>query len=257
MIKRFLLIFVFLLSAPIVAANAAAAFEGPGCMGDCTSCHTLTKDEAGKLLKVDRFKAEITDIKVSPVKGLWEVTVVKGNSTFPIYVDFAKKYLVEGRFTPLENLGEPISLKKVDVSKIPLDAALVLGDPKAPKKLIVFDDPECPYCAKLHPELKKIVEKRKDIAVYIKLFPLAIHPQAYEMSKAISCSGSVKMLDDAFAHKKLPKADCDAKEIDANIKLAEKLGIKGTPGIILPDGRLIPGYVPADALLELVDNPRP
>ncbi|MFQ5737303.1 MAG: DsbC family protein [Thermodesulfobacteriota bacterium] len=256
MIKRLLLVLVFLCSTPLFAAEAVSAFEGPGCMGKCTDCHSLTREEAARLLKVDRFKAEIKDIRVSPVKGLWEVEVSQRGKSFQVYIDFAKKYLVEGRFTALEQLGESAPLKKVDLKKIPLDKALVLGDPKAAKRVIVFDDPECPYCIKLHAELKKIVATRKDIVFFIKLYPLAIHPDAYEKSKSIVCAGSIAALEDAFAHKELAKAECDSGEVDANMKLAEELGIRGTPGIILPDGRLVPGYLPADALLGLIDNPR-
>ncbi len=257
MIKRLLLFTTILMATPVFAVGAASAFQGPGCMGECADCHSLTKEEAGKLLKVDRFKAEIKDIRISPVKGIWEVEVTQSGKSFPVYIDFAKQYLIEGiRFTALEQLGESAPLKKVDLAKIPLEKAVVIGSPKAKKKVIVFDDPDCPYCAKLHEEIKKIVAKRKDIAFYIKLYPLAIHPGAYEKSKAIVCSGSAQMLDDAFTGKELPAPKCETGEIDANIKLAEELGIRGTPGIILPDGRLLPGYLPEEALLGLIDNPQ-
>ena len=256
-IKKLLLVSALLLAAPVLAASPAFAFEGPGCMGKCTDCHNLSREEAGKLLKVDRFKAEIKDIRISPVKGIWEVEVEQSGKSFPIYIDFAKQYLMEGvKFTPLEQLGESAPLTKIDTTKIPLDKALVMGDPKAATKVIVFDDPDCPYCDKLHQEIKKIIEKRKDIAFYIKLFPLPMHPEAYEKSKAILCAGTAQALEDAFARKKLAPAKCKTGEIDANIKLAGELGIKGTPGIILPDGRLVPGYLPEEALLGLIDNPQ-
>jgi len=35
---------------------------------------------------------------------------------------------------------------------------------------------------------------------------------------------------------------------------AEKLGIKGTPAVILPNGVIVPGYKEADALIELIDK---
>jgi thiol:disulfide interchange protein DsbC len=244
-------------ATPLLAAETVSAFQGAGCMGECADCHSLTKEDAARLLKVERFKAEIKDIKISPIKGLWEVEVSQGGKTFPVYIDFAKKYLVEGlKFMPLEQLGESEPLKRVDVSKVPLEEAIVIGNPLAKNKVIVFDDPECPYCAKLHEEIKKIVEKRKDIVFFIKLFPLDIHPGSYGKSKAVVCSGSASTLDDAFANRPLPEADCDTGEIDANIKLAAELGIRGTPGIILPDGRLIPGYLPENALIDVIDNPQ-
>ncbi len=241
---------------PLWAMDTAFAFQGAGCGQDCTTCHTLSKDEAKKLIKADVFKADVADVRMAPVKGLWEIEAVREGQKFIIYVDFAKKYLVEGKFTPLEQIGKPPELKKVDLSKIPLADAVIMGNPMAAKKVIVFDDPDCPYCKKLHEEIKKILETRKDIAFYIKLFPLDIHPDAYEKSKTIICNKkSAKLLDDAFAGKKLPKPDCEAKEVDENIKLAKSLGISGTPAIIFPDGRLLPGYMEGPALLKMLETP--
>ncbi|MBI2399760.1 MAG: DsbC family protein [Deltaproteobacteria bacterium] len=273
MAKRFFQIMI--LAAAVSFAwpvSQVEAFPAPanGTAGKCSDCHVLSKEEAAKLLKTDMFKAQIKDIRMSPVKGLWEIEIAQGDKVFLVYIDFAKKYLVEGRYTPVDQLGESKPLKKVDVRKIPLDNAVVMGNPKAEKKIIVFDDPECPYCAKLHEEIKKIVAKRSDLAFYIKMYPLAMHPGAYEKSikmyplamhpgayeksKAIVCQKSPKLLDDAFAGKKLPKAECETQEIDNNIKLAEDLGITGTPAMILPDGRLVPGYVSGDVLLGIIDN---
>lgn len=259
MTKRLLSIMVLLAAYLTVSHGASVyAFQAPAGGGGekCAECHKLSNDEAAKLLKTDKFKAAVKGVKMSPVKGLWEVEVAQGDRTFVVFVDFAKKYLVEGKFALLSDLGESAPLKKVDLKKIPLEGAVVFGSRDAANKIIVFDDPECPYCAKLHQEIKKIIEKRKDVAFYVKMYPLAMHPEAYEKSKAIVCSKSAKLLDDAFAGKKLPKADCDTKEIDDNIKLAAELEIRGTPALIFPDGRIFPGYATADVLLGILDNPQ-
>jgi thiol:disulfide interchange protein DsbC len=81
-----------------------------------------------------------------------------------------------------------------------------------------------------------------------------MHKGAYEKSKAIVCEKSLALLEDAFAKKALPKPKCETTALDDNIKLAEKLGIRGTPAIILPNGGVIPGYKDADALISLIDK---
>ncbi len=256
MIRKALPIFLFFLLITFTAAIAPSseAFTGAGCAEDCTSCHKLDIDEADKLLKTDRFGAKVTGIKMSPIKGLWDITIEKDGKEMAAYVDFAKQYLVEGRFTPLESIGKKPELKKLDLSNIPLGDAVVMGDPNAALKVIVFDDPDCPYCKKLHNEIKKILSKRKDIAFYIKLYPLAMHPAAYDKSRAIVCERSTKLLDDAFNGIEIPKPECDTDDVDNTIKLAKSLGINGTPGIVLPNGSLVPGYVEADALITLIDG---
>ncbi len=102
--------------------------------------------------------------------------------------------------------------------------------------------------------MKKIIEERKDIVFYIKLFPLRIHPEAYEKSKAIVCENSLALLEEAFDKKPLPKPKCETPIIDENIKLAERLGISSLPVLILPDGRVMVGYRDSKTLISLIGN---
>ncbi len=103
--------------------------------------------------------------------------------------------------------------------------------------------------------MKKVLEKRKDIVFYIKLYPLIkLHPKAYEKSKAIVCEKSLALLEDNFAGKSLPEPKCKSSEVDENLKLGERLGITGTPAIIFPDGSVVPGSVDADSLISLIDK---
>ena len=102
--------------------------------------------------------------------------------------------------------------------------------------------------------MKKIVEERKDVAFYIKMFPLKSHPAAYEKSKAIVCDKSLALLEDAYAGKPLPKPSCETTAVDDSTKLAEKLGISSLPTLVLPDGKIMPGYRDAKSILSLIGN---
>jgi thiol:disulfide interchange protein DsbC len=102
--------------------------------------------------------------------------------------------------------------------------------------------------------VKRILSERDDIAFYIKLYPLKMHKDAYRKSKAIQCEKSLQLLEDAFAKKEIPDPKCDTDEIDKNIALAQKLGITGTPTIILEDGRILRGLVKAEKLLRYIDS---
>ena len=226
---------------------------------DCSKCHTLSKDEASTLLKDMAPNLKILDVRTSPIKGLWEANLEAGGRKGVAYVDFSKKYLISGGIISIKdkkNLTQErlTEINKVDVSKIPLDDALVMGDKDAKNRIIVFDDPDCPYCAKLHQEMKKVIEKRKDIAFYIKMLPLKIHPEAYEKAKAIVCEKSLTLLENAFEKKQLPKPKCETSVIDENLKLGAEIGITGTPALIMQDGRLVPGFRDADSIIGLVGN---
>jgi len=130
--------------------------------------------------------------------------------------------------------------------------ALLLGKPAAKTKVIVFTDPECPYCRKLHEELKEVVRRNPEVAFLIKLFPLKMHPNAYDISKSIVCNNSMEYLELSFAGKPVPAPNCEIPVVDQTIALAGELGIRSTPTLVLPDGRVIPGYRKAEAILTII-----
>jgi len=100
--------------------------------------------------------------------------------------------------------------------------------------------------------MKTILAERNDIAFLFKMVPLKNHPAAYEKSKAILCEKSLSLLEDAFEKKPLPKPTCETKAVDESMKLAEKLGLTSVPTSILPDGRIIRGYLTAKEFLQKI-----
>ena len=38
------------------------------------------------------------------------------------------------------------------------------------------------------------------------------------------------------------------------MKLAEQFGVSGTPTIVLENGDVVPGYVPASRLMQMLEN---
>ncbi len=102
--------------------------------------------------------------------------------------------------------------------------------------------------------MKQVADQRKDIVFYIKLFPLKNHPEALQKSKSIVCEKSLALLEDAFEKKPIPKPKCETSAVDENMKLAQKLGITSVPSLVLPDGRIFPGYKDAKTLIQLIGN---
>ncbi len=258
-------IIIFLI---ITSNNTSEGFGGAGgCGGECADCHKLSLSEAENLLKdggiPELRSVKVTSVTQAPARGLWEIHFSKDDKRGLIYLDFSKRFLITGQIVELKtskNITRErlIELNRIDVSKIPLEDSILMGSKRATYKVIVFTDPDCPFCARLHKEMKTVLERRKDIAFYIKLFPLPIHKDAYWKSKSIQCalrqsnSKALKLLEGIFEGKNPPQPSCETDVIDRNIALARSLGISATPTIILPDGRVIPGAVPSDRLIELI-----
>ena len=87
----------------------------------------------------------------------------------------------------------------------------VVGSLQAPIVLIEYSDFQCPFCALVHPTLKKIVEESNgEVAWIMRNFPLeSIHPNARPAALAGECiaeqlgsEGWFKFADDLFADQK-------------------------------------------------------
>jgi thiol:disulfide interchange protein DsbC len=253
-------VFAFCISAFMIVAlpSFTYAFGGGACgEGKCSDCHSIEIQETKEILK-DLVK-DVHAVDFSEVPGLFIVDATgKNGQRGMLYMDFSKSYIVAGNFLSIADKTnvskrEITRLRRVDLTTIPLTDSLVVGDPGAPKKLILFTDPQCPYCKKLHPELKKVVDADPDVVFFIKLMPLVkIHPDAYRISKAILCEGKLELLEDSFAGKPVPEPSCESDAVDRTLKLAQSLGIGSTPMLILPDGRMVPGYRPAEDILKMI-----
>ena len=146
LMRKFL--FITLLMIPLAGFfSSHTAFGAMPAGHDCTQCHRITKDEATNLLKDIAPEINILEIRPIPVKGLWEIAAEGKGQKVVVYVDFSKKYLISGALVDIKtkaNLTQERfnEINKTDVSLIPLDDALVMGDKDAKKRVIVFTDPD-------------------------------------------------------------------------------------------------------------------
>lgn len=228
-----------------------------------SECNALAGADVKNILaKFNAPDAKILSITESPIKGFCEVALDNAGRTGIIYLAVDKKYLIVGPLWDIANMSNKTQehikkiedKKRIDITKIPVNDALIVGEDGASRKVIIFTDPDCPYCSQLHQTMKQIVAQRKDIAFYIKFMPLPFHKDAYWKAKSIVCNKSLKMLEDNFAGKEIAKTDCATKEVDDSMKLAASFGISGTPALILPDGRLKVGAMPEAELIGLIDG---
>jgi thiol:disulfide interchange protein DsbC len=242
--------------ALILSAPAWAFQKETGAAKECSECHKLTKEEAGKVL--GKVVDNVVGVVQGPFPGLWEVDVARDGRIYPLYLDYSLKHLINGqviRLSDMANLtGERhTDLNRVDVASLPVKGAIRVGSKAAKRTVIVLSDPTCPYCVKLHGEIKKAAAKDADVAFLVMPYPRNGKDKAtYAKCLAVVCSKSEKVLDDAFTGKEIPAAACKSDAVDETMKLADRLKIQGTPTMILPDGRMISGFMGADALLALI-----
>lgn len=195
----------------------------------------------------------IQTIQTTPIPGLYELRV--GNQLF--YGEKTGRYLIAGGHIFDTQSKKDLTkdrlevINKIDWNDLPLNKAIVSGDPKG-KAIAVFTDPDCPYCR----QLEKSLVDAKGLKIYTFLFPLeSLHPKARAHAASIWCAKDQHAaLQDLMIHgKKLAKGSC-ATPIDDIQKIATGYGIRGTPTIISRDGRKRSGAASPEQLLEWLNN---
>jgi thiol:disulfide interchange protein DsbC len=248
----------------ITLASPSFAMAKDGCGGDCMICHKLTEKEAGELLKSTGIT--VKSVKPSPANGLFEILLEKEGKQGVLFMDYGKKHIIQGMMVSLpdlkpvaahmQDMPQPKQVTSIDTKTIPVENAIVIGNPKGTKKLYVFTDPDCPYCRKFHAELKQLEKTAPDVAIHVILFPLSMHPAAYDKARVIVARKDRKLLDDGFEGKELPKPNGNEGKdmVDKNIAFANANGISGTPTLVMPDGKVVVGGMDADALKKMLDG---
>ena len=113
------------------------------------------------------------------------------------------------------------------------------------RTLITFEDPNCGYCKKLTKELVNL----KDATIYTFMVPILSEDSLVKSKKIWCASDRLKAWDDWMLNGKAPTGtDNCANPLERNSKLAQGLGVSGTPAIYFPNGEKVPGYMPLDKI---------
>ena len=174
----------------------------------------------------------------TPIAGIYEVYT--GGTIF--YIDETGSYVLAGGalldVSAQKNITEERlkELSSIKFSELPLQNAIEIKKGNGAYKFAVFTDPDCPYCKTLEQGLAK--NEINNYTAYLYLYPLKhLHPQATEKSVSIWCAKDKAEAWISWMTKGInpEKATCE-NPVSQNVKLAEDIGVNGTPSIYLEDG---------------------
>lgn len=199
--------------------------------------------------------AEPDMVRPSPLPQTYEV--IFGAQI--MYVTADGRYVLQGDLIDLENrvnVSEQArsSQRKQLVAAIDPGSEIVFSPEGKPRHVItVFTDIDCGYCRKLHREIDQYLDRGIEIRY-------ASFPRAGRNSKSYFKAVSVWCSDDRQAAltrskngEELPPKECE-HPVDAHMKVAEEIGISGTPTLVMADGEVVPGYVPAGRLASMLEQ---
>lgn len=214
-------------------------------------------DRLAESLSVNGQKMPVETVTETPMEGVYHVQLESGEA-FYSNADgshFLVGDLYENGDEGLVNLTEQEqNQERADaLAAVPDDELVIFRGADEPKATItVFTDPTCPYCARLHDTIPELNER--GIAVHYMAFPRAgMGSQAATTLQQVWCSDnrSEAMTQAKEGEAISSAADCD-NPVAGQYDLGKALGVQGTPAIILPDGQMVPGFVPPERLSAML-----
>ena len=175
--------------------------------------------------------------------------------------------------------AEAIRAERAALLRDPADP--VRGNPAGDVTIVEFFDVRCSFCRRLHPDLEALIAADPGVRIVMKDLPI-LGPQSVWASRALLAAhrqGGYARLQDALLRLRgepteaaiqaearrigldWPRLRRDMEDpaimarIEANIALAQRLAISGTPALVIGD-TLVPGWVDRRTLAALVASQR-
>jgi len=215
-------------------------------------------------LQTARPDLNFSDVEPSPIPGLYNIKI-NGQVS---YVSANGEFLIAGEMYQLQgnnlvNLQER-EREQADIAYEPERAQLlqavnlddmVIFSPKEPAKAFVnvFTDIDCGFCRRLHSQIDEFLDK--GIEVRYLAFPRAgIQSNSAQKLATVWCSDQANQLMTQFKQgQNVELAPCEPNPIGEQYLLGQQVGVTGTPSIILPSGKLVPGAISAEYLAQLLE----
>ena len=211
--------------------------------------------EVRQKLEATFIDIAIDEIRPTPFPGLLEVRI--GNEL--VYVNPEVDFLMQGSLVDVKQRIDLTSqrkeeLNKVDFSQLPLDKAIKTVKGDGSRQLVVFEDPNCIYCKKLHTEMKDM----DNVTVYSLMYPI-LSPDSATKAESIWCAENPNQaLSDWMLSGTEPAARTCDHPIKDILTTGMSMDIRGTPALIFEDGSRVSGFLPKDQLeARLTQNSKP
>ena len=206
-----------------------------------------------RLQKIDA-RIEVVALKDAPINDFYEVQLSSGDI---LYVSKQSNHILAGNLLEVTDNGlvdlteiarSAVRTKTIQAVSV-ADQVVFAAKGKTKAVVQIFTDSTCPYCSRLHEQVPEL--NKQGVEVRYLAFPRqGLQGKGFNDLVNVWCADDRQQALSA-AKEGIPLASkqCDNPIAD-QYALGQKLGVQGTPAIFLPDGRLIPGFVPAERLIS-------
>ncbi|MFZ1642959.1 MAG: DsbC family protein [Candidatus Contendobacter sp.] len=229
--------------APVPAAPASvpAAVSTPVKLPDLSKLQTALNG------------AKPDGIVPTAIPGLYEV--VLGSQV--LYLSEDGRFVVQGDILDLGVHANLTEDRRGELRGKVIEAVgesnMVVFAPEGPVKhtVTIFTDIDCGYCRKMHSQIADY--NKEGIKIRYLMFPReGVGSESYNKAVAVWCADNrQEALTKAKRGENVESKTCD-NPVRAQYELGQKMGVRGTPSMILESGEMLPGYVPPTQLAQML-----
>jgi len=224
--------------------------------GGVPAARTHSGDDL-KAIFSQRLGVEVSSVKPTPIDGLYEV---RADGQI-VYLTGDARYALQGSLIDLEARRNLTEDARAEVRRAELAALATGGTLDFPAKgeqkhvIYIFTDVDCGYCRKLHQEVPKL--NQAGVTVRYLAYPRAgLDSEAYRTMASVWCAADPQAtLTAAKGGAAVPEKSCD-NPVKAHFEMGNRMGVQGTPSILLEDGTELGGYAPADQIVQALNQKR-
>ena len=188
---------------------------------------------------------------------------------------------LENALNKINSLKEDNNKKNIHIhyNEIKNNQEFFLGNKNGETIIIEFFDYNCGYCKRSFPELMELISENKDIKVILKELPVlgessilaskaaiaslkqdkyfAMHQELINFSGQITINDIIDISKRVGINHEQLKNDMNKDEtvllIKENYRLADLIGVRGTPAFII-NKELIPGAIGKEDMIKILKN---
>lgn len=210
----------------------------------------MVRDNVARILPAS---LAVTAIEQTDMEGVYLVTA--GPQILYVYskdqfVMIGEVYDTERRVSWTQERKDHEKLVAMtELDKMPESEMIIMGDPQGERYVTVFTDTDCGWCQKFHKDIPAL--KRGGLKVRYMMWPRAgLHSDSYDEAVSVWCADNQgEAMTIAKARKQVESRICD-NPVKQHYELGFRLGVQGTPFVMLDTGEVVGGYVPPEKLLS-------
>lgn len=220
--------------------------------------------DARDVIREQLYKADsripVKSIEPTEMSSVYEVALESGEL---IYSHESGEYFMVGHLFRIDDQQGLVNVTEQTQNRMRV-AALAEVPPEHmityPAKgerqatLRIFTDVDCPYCRQMHDEVEALNDMGIEVS-YLAFPRGGPNTATYRTMVSIWCGETAEersqLMERVKSGATVAEKSCENPVFDQFV-LGQRIGVSGTPAMVLEDGTLIPGYMPAARIGQML-----